>query len=65
MTQLTVDVIPTGDGALRRSVVTSPSNKILDMIVAIARIPGNPGYLEPILQSAFGGIRLPTAVEPA
>jgi AcrR family transcriptional regulator len=38
--------------------------QILDMIVAIARIPGNPGYLEPILQSALDGIRLPTVVEP-
>jgi AcrR family transcriptional regulator len=37
--------------------------QILDMIVAIARIPGDPGYLEPILQSALDGIRLPTAVE--
>jgi AcrR family transcriptional regulator len=38
--------------------------QILDMIVAIARIPGNPGYLEPILQSALGGILLPIPVEP-
>jgi len=38
--------------------------QILDLIVAIARIPGDPGYLEPILQSALDGIRLPTVVEP-
>ena len=38
--------------------------QMLDMIVAIARIPGDPGYLEPILQSALDGIRLPTTVEP-
>jgi AcrR family transcriptional regulator len=38
--------------------------QILDMIVAIARIPGNPAYLEPILQSALDGIRLTTAVDP-
>jgi AcrR family transcriptional regulator len=37
--------------------------QILDMIVAIAKIPGNPAYLEPILQSALDGIRLTTAVE--
>jgi len=38
--------------------------QILDMIVAIARIRGNPVYLEPILQSALDGIRLTTAVDP-
>jgi AcrR family transcriptional regulator len=38
--------------------------QILDMIVAIARISGDSSYLEPILQSALDGIRLPTAVEP-
>jgi AcrR family transcriptional regulator len=37
--------------------------QILDMIVAIARIPGDAGYLKPILESALDGIRLPTAVE--
>ncbi len=37
--------------------------QILDMIVAIAKIPGGPAYLEPILQSALDGIRLPIAVE--
>jgi AcrR family transcriptional regulator len=39
--------------------------QILDMIVAIAKIPGNPAYLEPILRSALDGMRLTTAVEPA
>jgi AcrR family transcriptional regulator len=38
--------------------------QILDMIVAIARIPGNPAYIEPILQSSLDGIRLPTAGGP-
>jgi AcrR family transcriptional regulator len=38
--------------------------QILDMIVAIARIPGDPGYLEPILESAFDGICLRTTVKP-
>jgi hypothetical protein len=33
------------------------------MIVAIARIPGDPDYLEPIRESAFDGICLPTAVK--
>ena len=37
--------------------------QILDMIVAIARIPGDAGYLEPILESALDGIRLPTVVD--
>jgi hypothetical protein len=31
--------------------------QILDMIIAIARIHGDPGYLEPILQTAFDGLR--------
>ena len=34
------------------------------MIVAIARIPGNPAYLQPILLTAIDGIRMPTVVEP-
>jgi hypothetical protein len=38
--------------------------QILDMIVAIARIPGDPGYLEPILESVLNGICLPTAAKP-
>jgi AcrR family transcriptional regulator len=31
--------------------------QILDMVVAIAKIHGDPGYLEPILQAAFDGLR--------
>jgi AcrR family transcriptional regulator len=31
--------------------------QILDMFIAIARIHGDPGYLEPILQTAFDGLR--------
>jgi AcrR family transcriptional regulator len=33
--------------------------QILDMIVAVATIHGDPGYLEPILQSALDGLRPP------
>ncbi len=32
-------------------------DQILDMVVAIARIPGDPGYLEPILCAALAGLR--------
>lgn len=32
-------------------------DQILDMIVAIAKIPGDPGYLEPILDAALDGLR--------
>jgi AcrR family transcriptional regulator len=39
--------------------------QILDMIVAIARIHGTSGYLEPILQTALDGFRLPGNVEPS
>ena len=31
--------------------------QILDMVVAIAKIPGDGSYLEPILQAAFDGLR--------
>jgi len=31
--------------------------QILDMIIAIASIHGDPGYLEPILQTALDGLR--------
>jgi AcrR family transcriptional regulator len=37
--------------------------QILDMIVAIARIPGDAGYLTPILETALDGIRLPNVEE--
>jgi AcrR family transcriptional regulator len=33
--------------------------QILDMIIAIARIHGDPGYLGPILETAFDGLRPP------
>ena len=31
--------------------------QILDMVVAIAKIPGGPGYPEPILEAALDGLR--------
>ena len=31
--------------------------QILDMIIAIAKIPGDPGYLQPILQTTLDGLR--------
>jgi hypothetical protein len=37
--------------------------QILDMVVAIARIPGDPGYIEPIIQTALDGFRVPLDVE--
>jgi hypothetical protein len=43
-----------------RSVVDLTLEQVLEMIVAIARIQGDPGYLEPILQSALDGLRNPT-----
>jgi AcrR family transcriptional regulator len=39
--------------------------QILDMIIAIATIHGDPGYLEPILQTTLDGLRPPTNGEPA
>jgi hypothetical protein len=33
------------------------------MIIAIASIHGDPGYLEPILQTALDGLRPPTNTE--
>jgi AcrR family transcriptional regulator len=32
-------------------------DQILDMVVAIAKIPGDPSYLEPILEAALDGLR--------
>jgi AcrR family transcriptional regulator len=32
-------------------------DQILDMVVAIAKIPGDPHYLEPILEAALDGLR--------
>jgi AcrR family transcriptional regulator len=34
-------------------------DQILDMVVAIAKIPGDPGYLDPILDAALDGLRPP------
>ncbi len=39
--------------------------QILDMIIAIATIHGDPGYLEPILQTTFDGLRAPNDGGPA
>ncbi len=36
--------------------------QVLDMISAIAKIDGDPGYVQPILQSALDGIHPPTDV---
>ena len=35
------------------------------MIVAIATIHGDPGYLQPILQAALDGLRPPGELKPA
>jgi AcrR family transcriptional regulator len=34
-------------------------DQVLDMIIAITRIPGDPGYLEPILQTTLDGLYHP------
>ena len=39
--------------------------QVLDMIVAIATIHGDTGYLEPILQTALDGLRPPADGKPA
>ena len=39
--------------------------QVLDMIVAIATIHGDTGYLEPILQAALDGLRPPADAQPA
>ena len=39
--------------------------QVLDMIVAIATIHGDPGYLQPILQAALDGLRPPGDVQSA
>src|SRR3954453_8657538 len=31
--------------------------QILDLVIAIARLPGEPGYVEPILQAALDGLK--------
>jgi AcrR family transcriptional regulator len=38
--------------------------QILDLVVAIARIQGDPGYLEPILDAAVNGLRPRSAESP-
>jgi AcrR family transcriptional regulator len=38
--------------------------QILDMIIAVATIHGDPSYLEPILQTALDGLRPPSDGEP-
>lgn len=40
-------------------------DQVLDMVAAVAAIPGDARYLEPILQAALDGLRPPTDVEPA
>lgn len=37
--------------------------QILDMVVAIGKIPGDPGYHEPILDAALDGLRPPGTVD--
>jgi hypothetical protein len=39
--------------------------QILDLIIAIARIHGDPGYLQPILRTTLDGLRPPHGGEPA
>jgi AcrR family transcriptional regulator len=39
--------------------------QILDMVIAIARIDGDARYLQPILQAALDGLRLPNSDKPA
>jgi hypothetical protein len=38
--------------------------QILDMLVAIAKIHGDTGYLEPILQAALDGLRSHAKPDP-
>ena len=39
--------------------------QVLDMISAIAKIDGDPGYVQPILQSALDGLHQPADAKPA
>jgi len=39
--------------------------QVLDMVIAIGAIHGDPRYLEPILQTALDGLRPPATAEPA
>jgi AcrR family transcriptional regulator len=54
-------------GAQRAHAIRADLNleQVLDMISAIAKIDGDPGYVQPILQSALDGLRHPTGVKPA
>jgi hypothetical protein len=38
-------------------------DQILDLVIAIATIPGDPGYLEPILRTALDGLRPPIGAD--
>jgi hypothetical protein len=38
--------------------------QMLDLIVAIARIGGSPEYVEPMLQTALDGFRVPAQTNP-
>ena len=38
--------------------------QVLDMISAIAKIDGDPGYVQPILESTLDGLRPPTSSQP-
>jgi AcrR family transcriptional regulator len=40
-------------------------DQVLDMVAAVAAIPGDARYLEPILRSALDGLRPPTGAGPA
>jgi hypothetical protein len=39
-------------------------DQVLDMIIAVATIHSDPGYLEPILRTALDGLRPPADAEP-
>lgn len=38
--------------------------QVLDMVSAVAKIPGDPAYLEPILQAVLDGLRTPSHGTP-
>jgi AcrR family transcriptional regulator len=39
--------------------------QVLDMVIAVASIHGDPGYLEPILRATLDGLRPPAEAKPA
>ncbi|GJG86763.1 TetR family transcriptional regulator [Gemmatimonadetes bacterium T265] len=49
-------------GAVRRDLTLE---QVLDLLVAVARIAGDGGYVEPILQTALDGLRPPADAELA